>query len=72
MTHQELRKKFVDFFVERQHTSRPAAPLIPRDDRSLLFNVAGMQQFKPFYLDPAAAPANPIVTIQPCIRTVDI
>ncbi|MBI4175104.1 alanine--tRNA ligase [Candidatus Berkelbacteria bacterium] len=72
MTHQELRRHFLAFFHERGHTQCAPAPLIPAGDASVLFTVAGMQQFKPFYLEPERAPANPIVTIQPCIRTVDI
>ncbi len=72
MTHQELRQKFFDFFVAQGHTKLPPATLVPQDDPSVLFNVAGMQQFKPYYLEPELAPANPIVTIQPSFRTVDI
>lgn len=72
MTHQELRKKFIDYFTSRGHTHIPAASLVPENDPSVLFTVAGMQQFKSFYEHPEEAPAKRIVTIQPCIRTIDI
>lgn len=68
----ELRKTFIDYFVNKNHLHYKAAPLISTDDPSVLFNVAGMQQFKPFYLDPQKAPASKVVTVQPCLRTIDI
>lgn len=72
MTHQQLRQRFFDFFKKRGHTHLPPASLVPTDDPSVLFTVAGMQQFKAYYLEPELAPANPVVTIQPSFRTIDI
>jgi len=72
MTAEELRKKFIDFFVARGHKELPPATLIPENDPSVLFTTAGMQQFKRFYTHPEEAPAKNIVTIQPCLRTSDI
>lgn len=72
MTHTELRQRFFDFFSRQGHTKLPPASLVPQDDASVLFTIAGMQQFKAYYLEPDLAPANPIVTIQPSFRTVDI
>ncbi|HLB95607.1 MAG TPA: alanine--tRNA ligase [Patescibacteria group bacterium] len=72
MTSQELRQKFIQFFVERGHREFPASSLIPENDPSVLFTTAGMQQFKEFYLNPEKAPAKNIVTCQPCLRTSDI
>ena len=50
----------------------PSASLVPENDPSVLFNTAGMQQFKRFYTKPEEAPASRIVTCQKCIRTGDI
>lgn len=73
MTHQELRQRFISFSESKGHKLFPAAPLVPDSgDPTVLFTVAGMQQFKPFYQHPEDAPADRVVTIQPCIRTIDI
>ncbi len=72
MTAQEIRKRFVAFFTERDHLAYPPAPLVPAEDSSVLFTTAGMHQFKRYYTEPAAAPAAKIVTVQPCVRTSDI
>lgn len=72
MTHQDIRKKFIDYLVSHGHLELPAASLVPDNDPTVLFTVAGMQQFKQLYQNPDQAPSKRIVTIQPCIRTVDI
>jgi alanyl-tRNA synthetase len=72
MTHKQIRQTFLNYFIAKNHTPMPAASLVPNDDPSALFTVAGMQQFKSYYLHPNEAPARRMVTIQPCIRTVDI
>ncbi len=72
MKSSELRKKFINFFITKHHRHMPAAKLTSSDDPSVLFNIAGMQQFKRYYQNPVASPASRIVTIQPCIRTIDI
>lgn len=73
MTYQQLRQSFIDFSVAKGHKLVPAASLVPEDnDPSVLFTVAGMQQFKSLYQHPEDAPAKRVVTIQPCIRTIDI
>lgn len=71
MTHREIRKKFIDFFIKNGHLHWPASSLIPTDP-SVLFTTAGMQQFKLFYEHPELAPARKLVTIQPSFRTSDI
>lgn len=50
----------------------PPASLIPENDPSVLFTTAGMQQFKPYYQEPTAAPAKQVASAQPVIRTSDI
>lgn len=72
MTHTDLRKRFFEFMAARGHTQHSPAALVPLDDPSVLFTTAGMQQFKPFYTEPKLAPANPVTSIQPCVRTSDI
>jgi alanyl-tRNA synthetase len=63
----ELRGAFVNFFAERAHTHVPSASLIPHDP-TLLFTVAGMVPFKPFFLGEEPAPYNRAVTVQKCVR----
>jgi len=72
MKAEDLRTKFVDFFVAKDHKLLPPASLIPENDPSVLFTTAGMQQFKRYYSNPGEAPAKNVVTIQPCFRTSDI
>ncbi|HEV3311231.1 MAG TPA: alanine--tRNA ligase [Chloroflexota bacterium] len=72
MTGDELRRSFLRFFEERGHVELPSLPLIPRDDPSVLFVTAGMQQMIPFFLGEATPPSNRLTSIQKCLRTVDI
>ena len=71
MEHTEIRKKFLDFLEKNGHKIMPSSSLIP-EDKSVLFTTAGMQQFKPHYTNPEAAPAKNVATIQKCLRTSDI
>ena len=51
----------------------PSASLVPLEtDPTVLFNTAGMQQFKNYYANPAEAPKSRITTVQKCVRTGDI
>ena len=67
MTAAEVRKAFVDFFVERGHTHHPSASLIPHDP-TLLFTVAGMVPFKAYFTGEQQAPFSRAVTVQKCVR----
>lgn len=67
----ELRRAFLDYFKDRVHTEVDSAPLIPRDDPTLLFTSAGMVQFKPYYVL-AKPPLSRAVSAQRCLRLSDI
>ncbi len=68
----ELRKVFLDFFKERGHTIVPSASLVPEGDPTLLFNVAGMVQFKQFYAAKGPIPFVRAASVQKCLRATDL
>lgn len=77
MTHQEIRQKFLDYFVKHDHTIVPSSSLVPPPtDESVLLTTAGMQQFKPYLLGEADAALDfgnlHLTSIQKCFRTSDI
>jgi alanyl-tRNA synthetase len=77
MTVRELRDKYLRFFESKGHTIYPSGSLIPVDvtgrlDESLLFNGAGMVQFKPYFRGVAEPPNKRLTTAQKCVRTGDI
>ena len=77
MTVRELREKYLRFFESKGHTIHDSGSLIPYDvtgrlDESLLFNGAGMVQFKPYFRGVATPPSKRLVTAQKCVRTGDI
>lgn len=63
-----VRETFVRFYTERAHTLVEPAPLVPRDDPTLLFNSAGMVQFKRLYATSEPLPYTRAVSVQPCLR----
>lgn len=67
MSANELRRAFLNFFEQRGHTIVPSASLIPHD-RDLMFTVAGMVPFKPYFLGEQPAPFNRATTVQKCVR----
>ena len=72
MNSNEIRKKFLDFFEKRGHAIVPSAPLVPENDPSVLFNVAGMQPIVPFLLGETHPKGKRIADAQKCVRTNDI
>jgi alanyl-tRNA synthetase len=67
----QLRSIFLDYFADNGHTVVPSASLIPHD-QSLLFTVAGMVPFKPYFTEEEPAPYKRAVSIQKCFRAPDI
>ncbi len=77
MTVRELREKFLAFFESKGHLRHPSGSLVPYDvtgrlDESLLFNGAGMIQFKPYFRGIAQPERKRLTTVQKCVRTGDI
>ncbi|MEE8407428.1 MAG: alanine--tRNA ligase [Acidimicrobiia bacterium] len=71
MDSNQLRQAFTGFFAEREHVVRPSASLIPVDPTLLMTN-AGMVPFKPYFLGEEEAPWLRAVSVQKCVRTIDI
>jgi len=67
MQARELRQAFREFFIARKHTAVESGSLIPHDP-SLLFTVAGMVPFKPYFVGEEPAPYKRAVTVQKCVR----
>ena len=67
-----IRERFIKFFEEKGHHRMPSAPLVLKDDPSVLFTSAGMQPIVPYFLGKKQAPAKRIVTVQKCFRTTDL
>jgi alanyl-tRNA synthetase len=72
MTGDEIRDAFLNFFSNKGHLIYDSAPLVPKDDPSLLWINAGMAPFKPYFDGRLIPPKNRIVSSQKCIRTNDI
>ena len=63
----QLREAYTDFFVAKGHTKVPSASLIPHDP-TVLFTVAGMVPFKPFFVGDEVPPYRRAVSVQKCAR----
>jgi alanyl-tRNA synthetase len=68
MKSQEIRQKFLDFFAERGHLIVPSAPIVLKDDPTLMFNNSGMAQFKEYFLGNATPKSQRIADTQKCLR----
>ncbi|MBB1398449.1 alanine--tRNA ligase [Pseudoalteromonas sp. SG44-8] len=68
MTTAQIRQQFLDFFASKQHQIVPSSSLIPGNDATLLFNNAGMVQFKDVFLGAESRPYNRATSSQRCVR----
>jgi alanyl-tRNA synthetase len=71
MTTHEIRTKFLDFFKSKNHSIMISDSLVPKDDPTVLFTTAGMQQFKPQFLGHIDGFTR-AATCQKCLRTDDL
>ena len=72
LTVNQIRDKFLDFFVARGHHLLPSFPLVPQGDNSLLLINSGMAPMKAFFTGQEKPPSSRVATCQKCIRTIDI
>ncbi|HEV2353743.1 MAG TPA: alanine--tRNA ligase [Puia sp.] len=68
LTSDEIRKKFLDFFVSKGHTIVPSAPIVIKNDPTLKFTNAGMNQFKEYFLGNRKPPHSRVADTQKCLR----
>jgi alanyl-tRNA synthetase len=68
MTASEIRKAFLDFFASKGHQIVPSAPIVVKNDPTLMFTNAGMNQFKDIFLGEAPAKYKRVVDTQRCLR----
>ena len=68
MTASEIRQQFLDFFKSKQHSIVPSAPIVVKNDPTLLFTNAGMNQFKDYFLGNQTPPNSRIADTQKCLR----
>jgi len=68
MTANEIRKAFLDFFASKGHTIVPSAPIVVKNDPTLMFTNAGMNQFKDIFLGEAPAKFPRVADTQRCLR----
>ena len=72
LTANQLRQKYIDFFVSKGHTQISGASLIPENDPTVLFTTAGMHPLVPYILGADHPSGKRLTDYQKCIRTGDI
>ncbi|UFH33011.1 alanine--tRNA ligase [Chryseobacterium sp. C-71] len=68
MTSQEIRQQFLDYFKSKNHLIVPSAPIVLKDDPTLMFSNSGMTQFKDYFLGYKEPKASRIADTQKCLR----
>ena len=68
MKAQDIRAKFLDFFTDKEHKIVASAPMVMKNDPTLMFTNAGMNQFKEYFLGNKAAADKRVADTQKCLR----
>src|SRR5512137_3153749 len=68
MTAQRVRETFLQYFADRGHRIVRSSPLLPKDDPTILFTNAGMNQFKNIFLGLEKRSYKRAATVQKCLR----
>jgi alanyl-tRNA synthetase len=68
MTSAQIRTAFLEFFTSKQHQVVPSAPIVVKNDPTLMFTNAGMNQFKDYFLGNKPAPYPRVADTQKCLR----
>lgn len=68
MTSQQVREQFLNFFKSKDHIIVPSAPMVMKNDPTLLFTNAGMNQFKEFFLGISKPDKKRVADTQKCLR----
>ena len=68
MTSKEIRSRYLDFFKSKSHTIVSSAPMVVKDDPTLMFTNAGMNQFKEYFLGHKAIQNKRVADTQKCLR----
>ena len=68
MKSQDVRKQFLNFFESKGHLIVPSAPIVLKEDPTLMFNNSGMAQFKEYFLGNGTPKSNRIADTQKCLR----
>src|SRR5215212_1393201 len=68
MSSSEIRQQFFNFFKDKGHVIVPSAPIVVKNDPTLMFTNAGMNQFKDYFLGNKTAPNKRVTDTQKCLR----
>lgn len=68
MESRDIRKKYLDFFKDKGHKIVPSAPMVVKDDPTLMFTNAGMNQFKDYFLGTQTPTEQRVADTQKCLR----
>jgi len=72
MHSREIRKRFIEFFLSKEHKHIPSSSLVPANDPTVLFTTAGMQQLVPYLMGKEHPDGGRLCSVQKCVRTNDI
>lgn len=72
MTYKQIRQKYIDFLVKKEHREIENASTVPENDPSILFTPAGMSPIVPYLMGEKHPLGTRLANIQRCIRTIDI